>query len=397
MKKQFGRIVIVGGGFAGVKLALSLAEHKHFEVCLISDTDYFEYHAALYRSATGGSPREVKIPLEDIFSKHSTVNVVKDKIIEIDYADKKVIGKSRRKYYFDKLVMAPGLVPCYFGIEGVEENAFSLDSIHSADRLRKHLGQLVKNKGQEKEIEFVVVGGGATGVELAAELPFYLKDLSSKKTTKKCQIKIDLIEASPRLLGLLSPKASKFAQWRLEELGVNLRLKTQVQAIKGGKLRLNTGESIRTKTVVWTAGATNNPIFSQYPDIFTLARNGRVQVDEYLRAHQDIYVIGDSADTQYSGMAQTALFDAKFLAGNLIRQSKGKHRKLYVPKRPVYLIPAGRNYAVLQWGRIVLRGKIAWTLRRLADLDIFMSFEPYRKAIRSWEAGSGYSSLGGKK
>ncbi|MCA9349607.1 FAD-dependent oxidoreductase [Candidatus Saccharibacteria bacterium] len=167
--------------------------------------------------------------------------------------------------------------------------------------------------------------------------------------------------------------------------------------MEGDKLSLGDQEKISTRTVIWTAGAINNPIFAKYPDLFSLGRNGRVQVDEYLRAHQDIYVIGDSADTQYSGMAQTALFDAKFLARNLVRQSKGKHRKLYVPKRPVYLIPAGRNYAVLQWGRLVLRGKLAWTLRRLADLDIYMSFEPYRKALRSWQAGSKHHQIGGKK
>ncbi|MCA9349608.1 FAD-dependent oxidoreductase [Candidatus Saccharibacteria bacterium] len=226
MKKHFGRIVIVGGGFAGVKLALSLAKHRHFDVCLISDTDFFEYHAALYRSATGGSPKEVKIPLGEIFASYLAVKVVKDKIVEIDYSDKKIIGRSGHKYYFDKLVMAPGQVACFYGIAGMEESAFALDSIGNADKLRKHLERLVQSKSEENKLEFVVIGGGATGVELASELQFYLQDLASGSKAKGHIIQVDLIEAAPRLLGLLSPKASKFAQWRLEELGVNLRQDT---------------------------------------------------------------------------------------------------------------------------------------------------------------------------
>ena len=389
MSARRRRIVIVGGGFGGVKLALQLARHQSkFKVTLISKYDFFEYHAALYRSATGWSPNEVVLPLTDIFTQHTNIEVVVDEVRKIDAEAKQVIGKSKTNYKYDDLVMAVGLTVNYFGVEGMAEQSYSLNTAKDSFKLRQHLRDAVITSHKTGEhLEFVVVGGGATGVELASELDFFLAELCSSENIGISRAHVSLVEGTSRLLSLLSPKASKYAQWRLQKLGVKVMLKTKVTGLSNDKLKLEHGE-IPSKTVIWTAGATNHLIFSKHPKIFTLARNGRVEIDEYLRANKNIYVIGDNADTAYSGMAQTAISDATFVAKNFVRSTRGKKKKLYSPHQPIYAVPVGRDYAIVQWGRVVLRGRLAWLLRRVADLKLFMIFEPYRTAIKTWRSGN---------
>ncbi len=381
-------IVIVGGGFGGVKLAIKLSTHKEFKITLISDNDNFEYHAALYRSATGWSPNEVNIPLVDIFEGRSRVKVIKDKIKGIDGNNQRIKSASGKTYHYDELVMAVGQVANYYGIEGLEEKSFSLNTAKDAFDLRGHIKQIIcKNTSDSDALEFVVIGGGATGVELASELKFFIKQIYKTEGIRIRKINITLVEGSARLLSILSPKASTYARWRLKKLGINVMLSTKVVGLKDDKLIFGKG-NIKAKTVIWTAGATNNPIFAHHKRIFTIARNSRVEVDEHLMAYPHVYVIGDSANTAFAGMAQTALSDAVYLAKNFIRRTKKQHRLLYSPPYPIYAVPIGSDFAVVQWGTLVLRGKLAWYLRRIADFKLFVTFEPYKKAIKSWRAGN---------
>ncbi len=383
-------IVIVGGGFAGIKLALKLSPHKNFKVTLISKNNFFEYHSALYRSATGWSPKEVVLPLVDIFSSNnnSNVTVVNDEIISIDTKNKRLKGKNGDTYSYSELVIAVGQIANYYGIKGMQENSYSLNTIRDSFTLREHLRRTVADfHDDNKQRKFIIIGGGATGVELASELHFYLDSLCNCRTISTEKIHITLVEGASRLLPLLSPKASKYAEWRIEKLGVKLLLNTRVQGLIDDELIMQKGK-IKSDTVIWTAGAINNKIFADHPKIFRLARNSRVEVNEYLEADKHVFVLGDNANTKYSGMAQTALSDAVFVAKNFIRESRGKEPTLYSPPQPIYAVPVGLNYAVLQWGRVVLRGRPAWILRRIADLKLFLSFEPYKKAIKSWRSGN---------
>ena len=142
------------------------------------------------------------------------------------------------------------------------------------------------------------------------------------------------------------------------------------------------GKPIKSHTVVWTAGVTNNPFFKE--NNFKLNEKGKVVVDRYLQAEQDIFVIGDNAATQYSGMAQTALQNAVLVSNNLIRLASGKSIVMDVPKMPVSVIPAGKKWAAVIWGKIKLYGWLGWVLREAADFIAFHDLEPWWKAGAQW-------------
>jgi NADH dehydrogenase len=377
------KVVIVGGGFGGVRAALSLANKRDIEVKLISSQSYFEYHAALYRSATGRSPLEVAIPLGDFFAYARNVEVLKDTVTNIDSQKQKVVGDSGSAYEYDELILALGNITAYYNVSGLEEFSYGVKTIHEALRLKRHLHeQLVL---AESDRNYVVIGAGATGVELSAELSEYLKKIRDRHRIKS-SFTVDLIEASPRALAAMPEDFSRTVEKRLQKMGVKTLFNTPVQSESIDTIQLPTGP-MKSHTVVWTAGVANNPFFSRFPDIFELGKMGRVVVDPYLQATPHVYVIGDSAATLYSGMAQTALHDADFVVRNLLRKSKGHPPQVYSPMRPIYAIPVGSRWAAVLWGKARIYGRLGWVLRRLADLRLYVTFLPLRKALTAWRYG----------
>lgn len=379
MGKQ--RIVIVGGGFGGVKAALELCENPHFEVTLISSHDNFRYYPTLFRTATGGRRMISSIPLSEIF-QGKRIEIIQE---HADYLDRKkssVKTESGRVIQYDSLLLAIGVKTNYFNISGLEEFSFGLRTTAEAEELKRHLhDQLVKER--HPDLNYVVVGGGPTGVELAGALPAYLRRICEKHDLKPGSLHIDLIEAAPRLLPRMPKDISRQVARHLRRLGIKLYLKTAVEAQTADALMIH-GRPIRSHTVVWTAGILNNPFFTR--NEFQLAKNGKVRIDQFLQAEPNIYVIGDNADTPYSGMAQTALYDAKYVVQNLIRLSVNKNPRPYNAKRPVYVTPVGSNWAAVLWGGVRIYGRLGWTLRRLADLVAYHDFQPWQIATSRWMA-----------
>jgi NADH:ubiquinone reductase (H+-translocating) len=156
-----------------------------------------------------------------------------------------------------------------------------------------------------------------------------------------------------------------------------------VQAETAEALEL-AGEKLASKTVVWTAGVSNNPLFKEHAALFTLAKNGKVEVDEHLQGRPNLYVIGDNAATQYSGMAQTALYDADYVAGDILHVRHNEPRSPYRPKAPISVIPVGAHWAAAQWGRVALYGQAGFALRRAADLIGYADIEPWPTATVEW-------------
>lgn len=377
------KVVIVGGGFAGVKAALELAYKKGIEVTLISDQTYFEYHAALYRSATGRSPLEVAIPLKDFFEYAENVEIVEDTITNIDAVSKHVIGEDGSRFEFDSLLLALGATTEYYGIKGLQHYAYGIKTIQEALHLKRTIHeQLLEQKAEQ---DYVVIGAGPSGVELAAELTTYLK-MIRKKHRVITDFRVELVEASSRVLAAMPEAFSDSVTKRLSSLGVTVITNTPVKSETNHRLTLP-HSSIETHTVIWTAGVTNNPLFTKHPTIFSLVAANKVKVDAYLQATKDIYVLGDSAATHYSGMAQTAIYDAKFVTKNLVRKSKGKQLVSYTAKRPVYAVPVGPRWAAVLWGRVHIYGMLGSLLRRLADLRLFVTFLPLKKALGVWRYG----------
>lgn len=169
----------------------------------------------------------------------------------------------------------------------------------------------------------------------------------------------------------------------LRKLGVKIYLKTAVQAQTADALMVN-NKPIRSHTVIWTAGMSNNPFFSEQG--FQLSRNGKVRVDQFLQAEPGIYVLGDNADTPYSGMAQTALYDGHYVAENLKRLADSEDPKPYLAKKPIYVMPAGPQWAAVLWGKFRLYGRLGWALRRLADFVAYRDYEPWQLAMNRFIA-----------
>jgi len=378
------RVVIVGGGFGGIRAALNLANQPDFEVVLISKLPYFEYRSALYRSATGRSSREVAISLIDFFAKDKNIKVVQDEIIHIDHQKKLVAGLTQSDYRYDVLILALGAVTQYFGIKGLAEFSYSVRSVKETLALKRRLHEdLAVSHGSERN--YVVIGGGATGVELSGELISYLKHIRQKHGIKT-RFNVDLIEAASNLLPNLPVGFTDKVKRRIYHLGIKVYFNTAVKSETIDEIELPRGE-IKSHTVIWTAGVTNNPLFAKYLGVFELGKGGKVIVNEYLEAEPSIFIIGDSAATLYGGMAQTAIADANFVTANLKRKLKHRTKLLYQPKKPIYAIPAGPRWAAVLWGKTKFYGYPGWVLRRLADLRLYVTFLPLSKAMATWRAG----------
>ena len=375
------RVLIVGGGFGGIKAALVLSEDKRFHITLVSDhTDMWVY-GALYHTATGGSRKVSSVPLSSIFAG-KRVHVLHDKAVELDKTRKVIKTKIGHTLNYDALILGLGMRTNYFGIKGLEEFSFGIKSVEEAEELKRHIHrQIVEDK--REDINYVVVGGGPTGVELAGALPSYIRYVADRHGLPKRKVHIDLIEAAPRLLPRMPKDISIAVKRHLRKLGIKIYLKTAVQAQTADALMVNS-KPIRSHTVVWTAGMSNNLFFSE--NEFQLSKNGRVRVDQFLQYEPGIYVVGDNADTPYSGMAQTALYDGHYVAKNLVRLADGDSPKPYVAKAPVYVMPAGPKWAAVLWGKFRLYGRLGWALRRLADLVAYHDYEPWKMAISRFMA-----------
>lgn len=385
------KVVIVGGGFAGIQTALDLANKPGFEVRLISDKTYFEYHAALYRSATGRSPFEVAIPLAEIFEPFPNVEVVKDRILSLDAVSQTVTGKSESVYHYDALVLALGNITAYYNIEGLQKYSYGVKDIQDALELKNHIHEAVL-KGEIGEKHYVIIGAGATGVEVAGELRAYANRVRKHHSLPSFEFQIDLIEGAPRVMPSMPESFSKKVEQQLINLGVTVHTNTKVLGETYDSLKLPTGE-IQSHTVVWTAGVANNPFFGQYPGIFKTDKKGKVIVNEQLEAAPNIFVLGDCANTPYSGMAQAALHDAHFAAEVLSAKTTNKPLPTYVSKPPSYAIPVGPHWSAVMVGNTQIFGFFGWILRRLIDLKLYLYFLPLRKSLLTWRYGFIYDGV----
>jgi NADH dehydrogenase len=283
---------------------------------------------------------------------------------------------------YDYLVLAIGSVTNYFGIHGLEEYSFDIKTIDGAERFKRHLHRnLLDSHGQARN--YVVVGGGPTGVELAAALGHYIRRIARQHHLPAPACTVDLVEASPRLLPRLPEGFARRITARLARLGVTVLTGSVVQSETARSLKL-AGRSISTDTVVWTAGAANNPFYRQNAANFTLSRAGRVVVDEHLLAAPEVYVIGDNADLPDSGYAQTAIRHANFVARDVWRTVRGYHRPMYHPRAAIDVLPVGRHWAAARWGRIEVYGYLGYLLRRAADLIGYADVESWPDALAVW-------------
>jgi NADH dehydrogenase len=373
-------ITIVGGGFGGVKAALELSKDPKSKITLISDKTDFQYYPGLYSAATGRSHLQAWVPLGEIFAGINNIQVVIDTIATIDKATKTLKAISGAKYTYHTLILALGSVTTYFGIKGLDQYAYGIKSAAEIARLKQHLlDEFSKPEGADKD--FLIVGAGPTGVELGSALGTYLNDLKVHFNKPEPRMKISIIEAAPRVLPRMSEKASRLVHERLTQLGVHVELNKKVEEQTVDSLIVS-GKPIKTNTVIWTSGVANSPFFEANTGQFEISKNHKVIVDKYLRSSPDVYVIGDNAFTQFSGLAQTALKDGIFVANHLL----GKSKKPYVAKMPPVVVPVGERWAIFEYKKILLSGDIASRIRSVADFVGYSDILPFGQALGVWHA-----------
>jgi NADH dehydrogenase len=337
------------------------------------------YYPTLYHTATGTTRSNSSIPLQIIFAA-KVVTIAEGIATTLDRKAKAIATADGQTYGYDVLILGLGVVTNYFGIPGLPEYSYSIKSQAEVQRFKAHLHQQLIDE-HRPDLHYVIVGAGPTGIELAGALPGYLKRIMKNHGVPQRQIHVDLIEAMPRLLPRLPKDTSRLVQRQLKRLGIRLYIGSAVQGETADELTVN-GKPIRSHTVIWTAGVTNHPFFTD--NHFVIMGRGKVGVDVYLQAEPDIFVIGDNANTPFSGMAQTALRDGEFVAKNLRRRADGKSFKSYVAKEPVSVIPAGPHWAAVIWGKLRLYGWLGWILREAADVVGFHHLEPWPKATKQF-------------
>ncbi len=413
MASPIKKVLIVGGGFGGIAAAKELY-HRHLpnvKITLVNPTSYFEYHASLYRVMAGRSPAESSIALSDIFTRG--VETVKDLIVGVDFEKKEAHGRGGSRYQYDFLIIGVGAETNYYDIPGIAEFSYSLKSLADAVRLKNHLHDSF-TAGTIGNNHIVIVGGGATGVEIAGELASYTQFLAKKHGVDPSSTTVDLVAGSRRLVPQLSPNLSDKIKLRLHELGVNIYLNRYVMKEEVQEIYLK-DMKMQTKTVVWAAGTRGNSLLSQVGlpvnesgrvivnkylkpnkklDISFFdsgwsppspsAGNPKVAQNEHLRFFKDVFIIGDSAATKYSGLAVTAVGDGKYVADNIVRVLKNQTLEKYHEKKVNSLIPVGPNWGVFSSTLINLCGRLGYFIIRLNRLRFFLSILPVGKALTAW-------------
>lgn len=376
-------VVIIGGGFAGIRVARRLRNVPGIRITLVSDQESFRYSPALYRTATGGLKRVSSIPVHTMIKHVPDIEFIKARITKIDRQARRITLQGGKTLHYDYAVLAIGVVTSYFNIPGLKDFSYSIKSAPEVERLKRHLHeQMTSVEGPDKH--YVIVGAGPTGVELAAALGQYLKKIAKKHHIHRSRLAIELIEAADRVLPTMAPGASKQAHAKLRKLGVKVLVGQAVQAATANTLRVS-GRSIPTHTVIWTAGVTNNPFFARNAKEFELDKRGRVVVDKQLRVDPHLYVIGDNAAIQFGGLAQTAIKQANFVAKHLTRTIRYKHSSsVFHPRKPIYAVPLGNRDAVVEWRGRTFSGPIAGALRGLADLVGYSDVMGYWAAMLTW-------------
>ena len=375
--------VIVGGGFAGVKAALEIAKKQLGKVTLVSDEPYFLHHATLYATATGRGQDESVILLKDFFLSHPNVTVVQDRIISVD-PDRKLVVSKKKNYNYDTLIFAIGVVTTYFGIDGMAAHSYGIKTLDEVKKFNDHLHQeLVVDHHLDKN--YVIIGAGPTGVELAGALAFYLREVAEAHHVKRAKINIKLVEAAPRILPRSSETASRKVHKQLEKIGVKILTNHKVKALGDDSITID-NKHVPTETAVWTSGVANHPLFSEHTDLFQLASNGRVIVNQYLEAYRNIYVLGDNAFTPYSGLAWNALDDATFISEHLVRVAAKRALKPRRPRAAPSAIPVSDTWAYVEWHGLYVAGRAGAWLRRRIELKGYTALLPRQKATHSWRA-----------
>jgi NADH dehydrogenase len=359
-------IVIVGAGFAGMRLVRKLGNRKDVQITLVNPSPQFRYAPAIYRAATGFKTGSAWLPLDWMLLGTKNVAFLEGAADKIDTHTKTIHLSDGRTLSYDDVVIATGSITTYFHISGLDEFSYGVKSSEEIDHFQKHIHDNLVS-GKKADLDYIIAGAGPTGIELAGALRSHIRAVAKHHRVPSAHIRIHLVEAGPRILPQMNETASKRAVKRLHKFGVKIHTNTQVRAETEHNLQTSLG-TMNTDNVIWTAGTANNPFFANNVDSFKLNERGRVLVNAHLQSSPSIYVCGDNAATPRSGLALVAIWHANYIAKDIVRRLHKKQRKPYKEKTPVQVVPIGEKFAIMQYRNFVISGRLISFVRRAADI-----------------------------
>lgn len=394
------RIVIVGGGLGGLELAFKLVDDD-YQVVLIDKNNYHQFPPLIYQVASGGlEPSSISFPFRRLFQGKKDFFFRMAKVESVN-TDKKIINTTVGEIDYDYLVMAFGAKTNFFGNKDIEATTLPMKSVSEAMRLRNTILRNLELALTEEDparkqalMNIVVVGGGASGVEIAGAVAEMKKNIIARDypDLDSSQMHIYLVNAVDRLLSAMDPVSSKRAERDLKELHVHIRQPQFATEYKDGILKTSGGLEIPTQTVIWVSGICANTV-EGFP-AESIGHAGRFLTDRFCRVKgvKDVYAIGDvslvEGDEEYPRghpqLAQVAMQQAKTVAKNFKAMSKGKELKPFKYKNLGVMATIGRNHAVAEISGKKFGGFPAWALWLVVHLRSILGVKNKTFILLNW-------------
>jgi NADH dehydrogenase len=399
-------VLILGAGFGGVYVAKNLLKQVRagkIDLTIVNRTNYFLFTPLLHEVATGAlTPGSVAEPLREVFHK-TNAHVVQGNIDSIDAA-RKTATISGTPIAYDYLVIATGAETNYYGIAGAEKFSYALKNLYDAARIRSRVIDSFEKAALSQDpaerarlLSFAVVGGGATGVEMAAELSEFA-DAIAKRYYREMkwpadEVQISIIDTGPELLQMFAPKLRRAATKRLQKEGVILHMNSSVTSVTADGLTLvskSSGSSsnmtLPAATVIWSAGV--KAIIPKFEGTQPVLVKGRMAVDEHfmLTGMSGISVLGDAAGypTPVPMLAQAAESQAKVVANNILAAINGKPLAGFAYNSKGNMVSLGQWFAIGEIFSLKISGRLTWWLWRTVYLFKFASFKKRVRIMFEW-------------
>lgn len=396
------RVLIVGGGFAGVSAARAL-RHADADVVLIDRRNHHIFQPLLYQVATALiAPADIAAPLRQLEAKLLNLTVLLGEVTGVSVADRtlvaKLFGGGLRRIAFDYLVVATGASPSYFGNDAFARHAPALKTLTDAETVRARIlgafeaAEVTEDLAERARLlTFVLVGAGPTGVELAASLADMVKTTlrGNFRRIDPAATRIILIDAADRVLPSFGEPVSRKAAKRLEKLGVEIVIGSMVEAVDEAGV-IAGGQRIASATVLWTAGVAASPLVRKLGG--ETDRAGRARVDPFLRVVDApcIFVVGDAAIVvqdghPVAGVAQVAIQEGRYVGRLIAKELQGRptHRPFrYFDKGNMAVV--GRNFAVLERGRLRMSGFLTWLVWAFVHILALPQMQNRLRVQRQW-------------
>ncbi len=399
VRSPLAHVVIIGGGFAGIAAARGLANQR-VSVTIIDRHNFHTFQPLLYQVATAGlEPADIAYPIRTIFGHQKNIRFRHGTVRSVDQERKVVLLSDQREVAFDYLIVATGTVASFFAIPGAREFALPLYTLADARRLRNRLllsleAAEVEGLHQRPRLNFVVVGGGPTGVETSGALSELIRIAIRRDglSLRTDEVRIILADVAPRLLTAFPERASTYAKKELESMNVEVALRRGVVEVLEHSIKFDNGEELDTAAVVWAAGVTVNGTVAQALAP-TSGPSGRAIVDGDLRLHGSahVWVVGDAAAVP-SGrgdlcaqLAPVAIQSGRHCAEQVLNVIGGRPTTAFMYHNKGIMATIGRNAAVAKLPRGgVITGILGWLAWLGLHLWYLVGFRNRLRVVINW-------------